>query len=74
MAGMGGGLSARQFERLLRRLGCAHVRSTGGHMIWEAPSGGMVVSPVPGRKGEVPVRAVKNAARALGVSMRELVP
>lgn len=66
-------LSAREFEKILRLRGAEHVRDKGGHSIWRAPGGAMIVAVCSGRPTPVKRDAIGNAAKAFGISPGELL-
>jgi hypothetical protein len=60
-------------ERLLRKWGCDLVRTKGGHAIWRAPSGEIIVTSAAGRRTDPVFSSVAQAARKIGVSIDEFV-
>ncbi len=66
-------LSIREFHRLLRRLGCRIIRTAGGHAQWVAPTGEHFTTTGHGRRKDPGDMEIRAAARALGVSIKELL-
>lgn len=66
-------VDSRKFAKILRLRGCVHVRDKGGHSIWQAPNGEMIVAVQAGRPTDITPNAIHNAARTLGITARELL-
>lgn len=73
MARATAGITAREMERLLRRWGCDLVRTKGGHAIWRAPSGQIIVTSAAGRHTDPPFSAIAQAAAKIGVTIEEFI-
>jgi len=63
-------VSIRDFEEFLKKVGCAHLRTDGGHAVWGKPE---LLRPVIFQTHiePVPEFIIKNALRTLGLTRQD---
>jgi predicted RNA binding protein YcfA (HicA-like mRNA interferase family) len=63
-------VSIRNFEEFLKKTGCEHQRTEGGHAVWSKPE---LLRPVifQTHVNPVPEFIIKNALRTLGLSKQD---
>lgn len=69
------GIKNREWHRKLERHGCVPVRPArgGGHLIYVAPSGATFVTVGKNRKTDPTFKAIEPAAKALGLTIQEVL-